>query len=266
MLLAGFSVISLIVYKCANSNLLSSFNQFCSFYLLLTIPAVLFKMTSTNSSDDLINQMQRLIDLNDLLYSIQNDTDHTNNGPKVRLIIYHQLPGVELVSPVYSSLFATCYLSPDQCVDVGFATQVGFNIGLDQYGTVGVLMYKLQRKSVDQSNKEDIASEEEATCVQLVMIWKIDSPKGFYINSYLIEHDGGHVWDRVRLTLLAYKCELVNIQHSPIEETWLMRDHTVLMTSLNATCEEECCKLEMTISETSIKDDTMRPMYIDLNR
>jgi hypothetical protein len=49
--------------------------------------------------------------------------------------------------------------------------------------------------------------------------------------------------------------ELANIQHVTIEATWLMHDSTVLMSSLSAICEEECYKLEMTISEASIKDD-----------
>jgi hypothetical protein len=44
-----------------------------------------------------------------------------------------------------------------------------------------------------------------------------------------------------------------------------MHDNTVLMTSLNVT-REECYKLEMTISEGSIKDDTQRPHYIDMDK
>jgi hypothetical protein len=126
-------------------------------------------------------------------------------------------------------------------------------------------MYRLQRKNVDQSNEEDISSEEEATCIQLVMIWEIDSPKEFHVDSYLIEHDKGHVWNGDRLMKLASKYELVDIRHSLIEDTYLMHDNTVLMTSWNTTHEEERYKLEMTISEASIKDDSRRPWYIDVD-
>jgi hypothetical protein len=195
---------------------------------------------------------------------MQSDIDYMNDTPKIILTVHHQFPGVELVSPVYYNLFATCCLSPDQNIDVGSTMQANFNICPGTMWTIGILMYKLQRKNFDQPDEKAIFSE-EVKCIQLVITWKVDSQK-FYVNSYLIEHDEGHVWDRVRLTLLAYKCELVSIQHSLIEDTWLMHDNTVLMTSLNATHEEERYKLEMTISEANIKDDTQRPDYVDLER
>jgi hypothetical protein len=198
-----------------------------------------------------------------------NDTDtiqsHQDNGPKMTLIIHHQFPGVELVSPVYFSLLGTCCLSPDQCVDAGSTMQASFNIDPDENQSTGILMYKLQRKNIDQPNVETI-SNEETKCIQLVIIWNVDNSKEFYINSLLIEHDEGHVWDRVMLMSLAFSCELFSIQYGPIEETYLMYDNTVLMTCLNAAYEEEYYKLEMTISEASIKNDTQRPLYFDLDR
>jgi hypothetical protein len=259
-------VISSIVYKRVSRNILFLIQLVLFFLLSLTILVVLFKMTSTDSSDDPINQIQQLIEANEEFYSVQSDTDYMNDAPKMTLVIHHQFPGVELASPIYYSFYAIWYLSPDQCVDAGSTMQAGFNIHPDGNQSVGVLMYKLQRKNIDQPNGEAI-SNDASTCIQLVMVWNVNSSsKEFYVNSYLMEHDNEHVWDKARLMLLAFKCELVNIQHSPIEYTWLMRDNTVVMTSLNATCEEECYKLEMTISETSINDDTMRPQYTDVNR
>jgi hypothetical protein len=181
-----------------------------------------------------------------------------NGAPsEVRLIIHHQFPGVELVSPAYISTGATCCLSPDQSVDVGSIMQAGFNIDPDQE-SIGILMYKLQRKGIDQSN-------EEATCIQLVVIWKVNSSKEFCVVSHLIEHDKDRIWDRDGLMRLTECYELFNIQHGSVEDTWLMRDNTVLMASLNVVC-KEYYKLEMTISETSIKDDTQRLWYIGLDR
>jgi hypothetical protein len=45
-----------------------------------------------------------------------------------------------------------------------------------------------------------------------------------------------------------------------------MHDNTVLMTRMKATLEEEYYKLEMIMSETNIKYDTQRLLYIDMDR
>jgi hypothetical protein len=171
-----------------------------------------------------------------------------------------------LVSPLcYSD--GTCYLSPDQSVDVGSTVKVGFDIDLTQRGFIGILMYKLQRKNIDQSNeKDDISSEEKTTCIQLFVTWKVYKSGNFGVYSSLIEHDKDRVWNRDMLVELVDLYELYDVQHDSIEETYLMHDDTVLMTILNSNSEEECYKLEMTISEGSVKNDTQRLRYIGLNR
>jgi hypothetical protein len=178
---------------------------------------------------------------------------------EVKLIIHHQFPGIELVSPVYARDGATCYLLPDQRLDVGSTTQAGFKLDFPYECSTDILMYKLRRKNIDQS-------DDEAIYTQFFMIWEIDSFRRFRAASYLIEHDEGNVWNEDKLMELVENYRKHQIQHVPIEETWLMRDNTVLMTCLNVTCEEECYKLEMTISEASIRDDTRRPQYIDVDR
>jgi hypothetical protein len=203
-------------------------------------------MTSKHISDD------------DIIQSFQKDAPS-----ELKLTIHHQLPGIELVSPVYAGDGITCSLSPDQKVNFGSTTQAGFNIDPDQVST-GILMYRLQRESTDKSDEEAIYSKEKATCVQLVIIWKANSPKGFCINSFLIDHDKGRVWDKDKLMNLVKHCKLFNIRHGPIEDTCLMHDHTVLMTNLNIIHEEERYKLEITISEGSINEGTWRPLYIGL--
>jgi hypothetical protein len=179
---------------------------------------------------------------------------------KVELTIRYQFPDIELTSPVYADKNATCYLSPDQRVDAGSATQAGFNIDPGWNMSTGALMYKLQRKNIDQSN------EEEATCIQIVIIWKVNIYHRFRVVSRLIEHDEDHVWDSDRLMELVKYWKLYDIKHGLIEETWLMHDNTVLMTGMNVTYEEKCYKLEMTISRTNVKDDTERPRYINVDR
>jgi hypothetical protein len=187
----------------------------------------------------------------------QNDTPS-----KVSLIIHHQFPGVELVSPICIGDGITCYLSPDQSVDVDSTAKASFSIDPVQEESIGILIYKLQRKNINQSNEGVIHNEEEATCIQLVIVWKVTSSKRFHVFSWLIEHDKDRVWNRDGLLKLAERYTLINIRRIPIEYTYLMHDNTVLMTRVNVT-REECYRLEITLSETSIKDDTQRLHYID---
>jgi hypothetical protein len=183
---------------------------------------------------------------------------------KVELVIYQQCSGIELVSPVYVNN-GTCYLSPNQRVYVGSTTQVGFNIDPTQKEPSGALMYELQKKNTDQSANNIISGEDEAKCVQLVIIWQVWHFKYVHINSLLITHDRGHVWDKDDLMQLAKRYGACH-SHGPIENTWLIRDNTVLMTSLNAAHEEEYYGLRMTISEGSMKCDTLRPRYFYVDR
>jgi hypothetical protein len=71
-------------------------------------------------------------------------------------MIHHQFPGIELASPVYASNFTTYYLSPDQIVDADSTMQAGFNIDPTQDESIAILMYKLQRKNIDQFDEKVI--------------------------------------------------------------------------------------------------------------
>jgi hypothetical protein len=183
---------------------------------------------------------------------------------KVNLLVSHLFPGIELVSPNYIGFNATCYLSPVHKVDAGTKTQVGFGVKSFSEDSFGVLMYKLQKKNAYQTD-EKIISNEEGECIQLVIYWKVDSFGEFLAYSHLIRHEKSLIWDEAKLLKLFETYILYDI-HAPIEYTYLMHDNTVLMTSLNATHEEECYRLEITLSETSIKDDIQRLHYIGLNR
>jgi hypothetical protein len=189
------------------------------------------------------------------------ERQHLNDAPlKMKLMIHHQFPGVELVSPLYYSDGVTCHPPFKQRVDVGSMMLMEFNIDPAQDMFTGALMYELQRKNTAQTN------EEEATCIQFLAIWKLYRSGAFYVCPFLIEHDRDRIWDEDRLMELVMHYKPANIQHNPIEETWLMHDNTVLMTKVKLTYEEECCELEMTISETSVKDDARRPRYINVDR
>jgi hypothetical protein len=184
---------------------------------------------------------------------------------KVKLVIHNQSPGIELISPVYAceDKDAKCLLPPNQRVDFGFTAQYGLIINSRCFPIKGILMYKLQGKNTAQFNEDGIYSE-EASCIQLFMVWSVNDHGNFSVFSCLIEHDKNCVWNRDRLMRLTNSHWLKFI-HGPVETTYLMRDNTVLMTRMNVTREEEYHRLEMTISETSVKDDTWRPKYIDAN-
>jgi hypothetical protein len=192
---------------------------------------------------------------------------HRNDAPpKVKLVIHHHFPGIELVSPDYACVGATCHLPPDQRVDVGSTAQVSFNIDFTRGEPAGILMYELERKRTKQFDEDAISNEDEATCIQLYIVWKVNSSKEFRVLSNMIEHDKGRVWNRDKLMKLANRYKLHDIQHATIENTYLMRDNTVLMTKVSATRKNEHYKLEMTILETNIKYDTERPQNFDMDR
>jgi hypothetical protein len=48
-------------------------------------------------------------------------------------------------------------------------------------------MYKLQRKDIDEFNEEAISNEDEATYIQLVIIWKVYKSERFYVYSFPID-------------------------------------------------------------------------------
>jgi hypothetical protein len=70
-------------------------------------------MTSTDSSE--ANTIQ----------SFQNDA-----RSRVTLVIRHQFPGVELISPDHAGNGVTCHLSSDQNVDVDSTVEAYFNVDL----------------------------------------------------------------------------------------------------------------------------------------
>jgi hypothetical protein len=180
-----------------------------------------------------------------------------NSAPLIELVIHNQCSDIELVSPLYYSNGAECHLPSDQRIDAGSTMQTYLIIDLLQSEFICALMYRLERKDTDEIN--------EATCTQLTMIWKVDKFKRFHLVPHLIEHDKGRVWDKYKQTRLAQECTLSSTPSDFIEDTWLIYNDVVLIIRMNVTYETECHKLEVTISETTIKYDTQRPWYFDLD-
>jgi hypothetical protein len=96
------------------------------------------------------------------------------------------------------------------------------------------------------------------------LVWKVYKFAKFYVYSLLIEHDKSSVWDKDGMIKLASYCNGFKIRDF-IEETRSIYDNRVLMTRVNIVCKEGYCKLEMTISETSINEYALKPWYFDVN-
>jgi hypothetical protein len=182
-----------------------------------------------------------------------------NNAPsKIKLTIHHQFPGIELVPELYYGDSETS-LSPDQKIDVGSTMQTDFNINSAKEESIGVLIYRLQGKIIDEES-------DETRCTQLVIVWKVDKFKRFHLVPRLIEIYKHVSLSKDKAMKLAQNLSRSSVSYDSIEDTWLMYDDTVLMASANITREARCYKLGITISEGSIKYNTHRLLYIDMYR
>jgi hypothetical protein len=113
-------------------------------------------------------------------YGTDANQQYQNGSPsKVKLVIHHQFPGIELISPEYYEEGATCYLSPDWRVTVGSTTKAGFDID-SKNESIGTLLYKIQRKNTNQSGGKE-------TWIQLIINWKVSNSKEFCVISRLIK-------------------------------------------------------------------------------
>jgi hypothetical protein len=93
----------------------------------------------------------------DNICSSQSDTDSIhpiqNDLPsEVKLMIHHQFPNIELVSPMYAGEGVVRYLLPDQNIDTGSTIEAYFSTDLNQDESISILMCKLERKDNDEIN------------------------------------------------------------------------------------------------------------------
>jgi hypothetical protein len=218
---------------------------------------------------------------------------------KVKLVLRHQFPGIELVSPIYAGNGITCSSGQDlgikvlhrpgddyfiyvrrssynHRIDFGSTVQVDLNIGFSERNPRGILAYELERKKAKQLNEYAIYNEDEETCIWLVMVLEfVNEDEDFFVASDLMECDQLYFWSWFNLmglagcykngrsareslsTYFTYSLK-ENYFPLPIENTYLMYDNRVLMTRYNLAREKTCYRFEVTISETSIKNDTWR--------
>jgi hypothetical protein len=122
-------------------------------------------------------------------------------------------------------------------------------------------MYELRKKHVEPDNRR------KSTHTLLFIAWKFEGYKEFYVFAQLIECDKWFNWNTSRLEEYYQRyANQLSVYTSPIKDTWLMPDGTVLMTELELNVTQGSGLLNMTISEEISNERTRRLEWISLNR
>jgi hypothetical protein len=169
------------------------------------------------------------------------------------VIIHDQCSDFELVSPVYFGHNIIWRIPPDQKVDANTATSVSFGRDVTKDESAGALIYKLQRKSHksnNQSGMDSTSTEDTLTSLQLLVIWKSVNKCIFSARALLIKHSNVITWDKDTLKKLHSMHLALCKEDHIIEDTWLLDDATVLVTTLKWKKDRD----EITISKGTRKD------------
>jgi hypothetical protein len=176
----------------------------------------------------------------------------------MKVNIHNQCSNFKLKYKGCFTISANINEDPDEEVDAGSMTSIDLEHGLSTFG--GVLTYELQRKRANHGNRP------RSIYTRLFMTWKTEGYKKFRVLVQLIEYDKipwlkfgseGH-YRRYVSQLCTYT--------SPIEDTWLMPDGTVLTTRLELDFTQRDGVLNMTISE-GVKDErTKKPEWVGPER
>jgi hypothetical protein len=145
-------------------------------------------------------------------------------------------------------------------------TRISFGTHVNSDEFVGALMYKLQRKKRlefnSQSNADNAFKEDASTNLQFLVAWKIDKLR-ILIRALLIKHSNTITWDEDTLGKLHSMHLALLRDDAVVEDTWFLDDTTALMTTLKWQKEDD--RAEITISEGTRKDDSMKPLWVSSN-
>jgi hypothetical protein len=145
-------------------------------------------------------------------------------------------------------------------------TRASFGDKLSTTEFTSALIYKLQRKkyleSNDQSNANSKFAEETSTSLRLLVIWRLDNEYNICVRALLIKHSNTITWNEDTLEKL-YSMHFSLLRDDDIiEDTWLLDDTTVLMTTTKWKMSHT---IEITISKVTRKDGTMVPLWVSSN-
>jgi hypothetical protein len=116
-----------------------------------------------------------------------------------RVNIHNQCLNIKLISPVYFSNGAVCFMLSGQQIDIDTRMSASFEINATQDEFEDALLYRLQRyvESNDQNSVDTSATEtnkNEAKCVQVLVAWKVkDFENSLYV--VLVEHTKEFIWN-----------------------------------------------------------------------
>jgi hypothetical protein len=171
------------------------------------------------------------------------------------MTINNQCSNIELKSPVYFTKDVTQHIQLPQQVDSNRIMRTNFITSTDQDTFGGVLLYRLQRKENDKSDKDTSIS------TQLLVIWgyKHNEP---YSHALLIEYEDTSVWKKDKLK------RLYNVYSSQYDigfntEVWSLDDNEKLKTAVKTS--DDGFKMEITISEEYFSYPR-KVLWIDSNR
>jgi hypothetical protein len=203
------------------------------------------------------------------------------------VIIHNRCSDFELVSPANFVHNTIWYIPPDQKVDANTMIKAIFGRNMFEIEFKIALIYNLQMKkrleSNDQSNADNAFTENTSTSIQLLVMWgpSVKYKNGFSVRALLIKHDDAIIWDEDKLKdlhsmHLAQLNKGIHVDVSnefkdinfftsngnpfAIEDTWMLDDATVLMTTLK--WNGGSYTFEITISEGTRKHDSMEPLPI----
>jgi hypothetical protein len=185
------------------------------------------------------------------------------------IIIYNQCSDFELVSPAYFGHNAIWHIPPDQKVDTNTVTRASLGRGIAKNEFASALSYKLQRKKQSESNNQHNAdntfTEYTSTSLQLLVIWgyNIRYKNKPSVRALLIKHNNTITWDEDTLEKLYSMYFALLKDDYNTEETWLLDDATVLVTT--SKCKDMNRATKITISEGTKEDDSMGPLCVPLS-
>jgi hypothetical protein len=122
-------------------------------------------------------------------------------------------------------------MPPDQKVNVNTMTRASFGINAIKYEYESALIYKLQRKKHLESNADNTFAEDAVTSPQLLAIWRAIDKSKISIRTLLIKHSNTITWDEDTLKKLYSMYLALCRDNDVIEDTWMLDDATVLMTT-----------------------------------
>jgi hypothetical protein len=177
----------------------------------------------------------------------------------MKVNIHNQCSDFKLTDIRYFSSGARHNEAPAREVDAG--NIMSFELTPFRTMFEGVLMCKLWRKDVESDNQPELLY------TLLLMAWKSEGYKKFYMFVQLLECDKAFRWDEIKPKeyYRRYAGQL-SPYTSPIKETWLLPDSTVLMTELELNFTLVNRRLNITISEGTWNECTKRPEWINMKR